>query len=209
MAFVTGAEIMHRRCLSLRVGWQVLFHEVALHVAVDQRVGLEGSKFDVAIRGSNVGLNDSSYKARKLGHADFCLFATPEYVHSRPPLTSLEDLAVWDWIKFMQLPWAQLMTTVDGHVPNFEPRLAASCDSFMMAKNFVLDVQGFMVELYPAVVDDFKSGRLVHLLPDLKLRPLEVFAVYPANTPKDSLARIYIDFIMDKKWLLDFGWKRP
>jgi DNA-binding transcriptional LysR family regulator len=181
MAFVMGAEIMHGRCLSLRVGWQVLFHEVALHVAVDQRVGLEGSKFDVAIRGSNVGLNDSSYKARKLGHADFCLFATPEYVHSRPPLTSLEDLAVWDWIKFVQMPWAQLMTTVDGHVPNFEPRLAASCDSFMMAKNFVLDVQGFMVELYPAVVDDFKSGRLVHLLPDLKLRPLEVFAVYPAT----------------------------
>jgi DNA-binding transcriptional LysR family regulator len=118
-------------------------------------------------------------------------------------------LAGWDWIEFVQVPWAQLMTTLDGHVPNFEPRIAVSCDSFMMAKNFVLDGQGFMIELYPAVVDEFKFGKLVHLLPDLKLRPLDVFAVYPAKTPKDSLARIYIDFIMDQKWLLDFGWKRP
>lgn len=175
----------------------------------DERVPLEGSRFDVAIRGSNVRLNDSSYKARKLGSADLCLFASPGYAHARPTPTSIDDLASWDWIKFVDVPWTQLMTAKDGTTPTSEPPMRAYCDSFMMAKNFVLDGQGFMAELYPVVAEDFKAGRLVRLLPELRLRPLEVFAVYPANAPEDSLARIYIDFIMQQTWLTDIGWKMP
>lgn len=175
----------------------------------DEMVPLEGSMFDLALRGSNVGLNDSSYKARKLGSAELCLFATPDYVHRRAPLTSVDDLGTWDLIRHIDVPWERLMTTVDGVSPTVEPRVKASCDSFMMAKNFVLDGQGFMAELYPIVANDFRSGRLVRLLPDLKLRPLEVYAVYPANTPKDGLAHIYIDFILQQTWVTDLGWRLP
>lgn len=175
----------------------------------DVIVPLEGSSFDVAIRGSNIGLNDSSYRARKLGGTELCLFATPEYVHRHPPPKSIDDLAGWDLIKFIDVPWAKLVATADGRVPNAEPRVAARCDSFMMAKNFVLDGHGFMVEAYPIVADDFRSGRLVQLLPELKFRPLEVYAVYPANASADSLARLFINFLLQQTWLCDLGWKMP
>jgi hypothetical protein len=40
----------------------------------------------------------------------------------------------------------------------------------------------------------------VHLLPGVKLRPIDVYAIYPANSPKDGLARLFIDFMMDQAW---------
>ena len=200
----------HHPWAELHLSFARTYPEVQLAMNfTDERVPLEGSKFDVAIRGSNIGLNDSSYKARKLGSADLCLFASPEYAHQRPLPTSLDDLSTWDWIKFVDVSWAHLMTTADGTPPTTEPRIKASCDSYMMAKNFVLDGQGFMVELYPIVAEDLKAGRLVQLLPDLSFRPLEVYAVYPANASKDSLAHLYIDFILQQSWIADLGWKMP
>jgi len=174
----------------------------------DERVPLEGSKFDVALRGSIDGLDDSSYKARKLGSAALCFFAAPSYVHARPAPSSIDDLARWDWIKYIDMPWRDIAATVDEMRPKTEPKVRAVCDSFMMAKNFVLDGQGFMMELFPVVAEDFMSGRLIHVLPDAKLHEIEVFAVFPANTPKDSLANLYIDFLLQQDWLVEHGWKR-
>lgn len=54
------------------------FPDVHLKVQLDDRsIPLEGSNIDVAIRGRTNDLDDSSYKARKLGNFKFCAFAAP------------------------------------------------------------------------------------------------------------------------------------
>lgn len=57
-----------------------------------------------------------------------------------------------------------------------------------------------MIETYPLVAEDFRAGRLVHLFPRVKLRPIDVYAIYPANSPRDGLAHLFIDFMMEQAW---------
>lgn len=177
------------------------YPDVLLSIQLDeQSIPLEGSAIDVAIRGRTDDLDDSSYKARKLGNVQFCVFAAPSYVQGRSTPQSMDDLADWDWIQSRSLPWSAGATLADGTAPKRTPRIAATCNNFVMARKFVDEGLGFMIETYPLVADDFRAGRLVHLVPKVKLRPVDVYAIYPANSPKDGLAHLFIDFMMNQAW---------
>ncbi|MEX0347806.1 MAG: LysR family transcriptional regulator [Paracoccaceae bacterium] len=199
----------HRPYADIYTRFSRAYPKVQLSLSfTDRAVQLEGSKFDVAIRGTAKGLDDSSYHARKLGRLNLCIFASRDYAYARPPVNGIDDLADWDRIEFLPIPWVHLATTTDGIAPTRAPRIAISCDSYAMARNYVDDGHGFMVETYPLVADDIRSGKLVELLPDIKLRPIEIFAVYPANAPKDSLARLFVDFLQEQHWLTELGFER-
>ena len=174
--------------------------QLTLHMS-DKNVNLEGSHYDVAIRGRMTDLSDSSYKARKLGSLEFCIFAAPDYVRERPPLKTIDDLADWDRIACPAIPWAGIATTIDGTAPTREPRSLMTCDNYAMARTFVEDGMGFMIETYPIVAEALRDGRLVELLPHVRLRPIDVYAVYPANAPSDSLAKLFVDYAVAQKWL--------
>ena len=181
--------------------------QLTLHMS-DKNVNLEGSQYDVAIRGRMTDLNDSSYKARKLGSLEFCIFASPAYVRDRPPLQTVDDLADWDRIACPAIPWVGIATTFDGTAPTREPRSLMTCDNYAMARTFVEDGMGFMIETYPIVAEALRDGRLVELLPNVRLRPVDVYAVYPANAPSDSLARLFVDYALAQKWLFGSGGKQ-
>ena len=74
-----------------------------------------------------------------------------------------------------------------------------------MARKFVDEGLVFMIETNPLVADDFRSGRLVHVLPHVKLSPIDVYAIYPTNSPQDGLAHLFIDFMMDQIWATEYG----
>lgn len=175
----------------------------------DDYVQLEGSGFDVAIRGTSTGFADSSYRARKLGKVRLCMFCAPEYARARPVPRHINDLADWGRIEFIPVPWAQMATSEAGEVPDTTPPVVLSADNFTMARAFVDAGLGFMVETVPVVMEDFRAGRLVQILPERPLRHIEVFAVYPANAARDSLARVLVDFLLDQRWLEDHGWEQP
>lgn len=182
------------------------YPDVHLSIQLEDRsVPLEGSNIDVAIRGRTYDLDDSSYKARKLGNVDFCVFAAPSYVQGRPAPQSMDDLADWDWIQSPPMPWSAFATLADGTAPERTPKKVATCSNFTMARKFVEEGLGFMIETYPLVADDFRAGRLVHLVPRVKLRPIDVYAIYPTNSPKDGLAHLFIDFMMDQSWATEHG----
>lgn len=171
----------------------------------DQRRGLEGSEFDVAIRGSISDLDDSTYRARRLGRLRLCIFAAADYVRSRPAPTCIDDLADWDYIEFLQIPWKARTTTVDGVVPTREPIARITCDSYAMARHLVDEGLGFIVENHTLAARGIRDGHLVEILPEVRLRPLEIYAVYPANAPEDGLARLFIDFLSQRDLLEEMG----
>ncbi|WP_373411169.1 LysR family transcriptional regulator [Yoonia sp.] len=182
------------------------YPDVHLSIQLEDRpIPLEGSNIDVAIRGRAGDLDDSSYKARKLGNVQFSVFAAPSYVQSRPTPQSMNDLVDWDWIQSLPVPWSAFASLVDGTDPDRAPRTVATCCNFTMARKFVDEGLGFMIETHPLVADDFRTGRLVQLLPHIKLRPIDVYAIYPANSPQDGLAHLFIDFMMDQIWATEHG----
>ncbi|WP_422825721.1 LysR family transcriptional regulator [Thalassococcus sp. BH17M4-6] len=177
------------------------YPDVHLKIQLDDRsVPLEGSTIDVAIRGRTKELDDSSYKARKLGNLQFCVFAAPSYVHGRPKPHTIEDLADWHWIQSSPISWTDFARSADGTAPERTPKIVATCNNFALARKFVDEGLGFMIETYPLVADDIRAGRLVHLLPRAKLRPIDVYAIYPANSPKDGIAHLFVDFMMNQAW---------
>jgi DNA-binding transcriptional LysR family regulator len=177
------------------------YPDVHLNIRLENAyIPLEGSNIDVAIRGSTTGLDDSSYKARKLGDVWFCIFAAPSYAQTRPTPHSMDDLADWDWIQSVAMSWAAFAKLQGAPEPERSPRIVATCNDFAMARKFVDEGLGFMIETYPLVANDFRAGRLVQLVPHLKLPPIAAFAIYPANSPKDGLAHLFIDFMMDQPW---------
>lgn len=168
--------------------------ELTVHLT-DSNVRLEGSEYDVAIRGWAKDLEDSSYKARKIGHLTTCFFASAAYAETRPVPRTLEDLCDWDWIRARPLPWSRL----DGADPHRAPRIVLTSDNYALARRYVDDGLGFMIEAYELVADDIRDGHLVQLLPDLRTPTIDVYAVYPANSPKDSLARLFVDHMTDHR----------
>lgn len=168
--------------------------ELSLEVA-DQLVSLEGSKFDVAIRGRVGPLDDSSYKAKKLGRMNFIAFTTPEYADGRPLPKTLDDLADWDYIEFPPIPLKSRASVAAGLEPFQEPRKAVTCDNYTMARAYLEAGSGFMVENYPLAAEGLRSGKLIQILQDVEFAHVDAYAIYPANAPRDSMARIFVDFI--------------
>ena len=173
--------------------------ELTMHIS-DENVRLEGSEFDVAIRGRMKDLDDSSYKARRRASLEFCIFASADYARAHPPLKCIDDLADWDRIACPAIPWESIATTADGIAPTREPRSILTCDNFSMARAVVEDGMGFMIETLPLVAEDIRAGRFVELLPQVRLRPVDVYAVYPANAPRDSLTRLFVDHVVAQDW---------
>ncbi|ABD53808.1 LysR substrate-binding domain-containing protein [Jannaschia sp. CCS1] len=105
-------------------------------------------------------------------------------MQGRPAPLSMDDLADRDWIQSPPVPWSAFATLADGTAPGRTPRTAATCCNFTMAGKFVDEGQGFMIETYPLIANDFRAGRLVHLVPPVKLRPIDVYAIYPPTVRK-------------------------
>ena len=168
--------------------------QLSLHIS-DHSVQLEGSAFDLAIRGKADGLDDSSYKAQKIGDVKLGIFATPQYVATRPALKSFDDLADWDRIETFRIPWKSLASLLGAGMPQREPRIVMSCDNYEMGRQFMLADLGFLIEATALMIDHVKAGQVVQVLPSQSTRPFEIFAIYPANAPLDSPARLFIEYM--------------
>ena len=78
-------------------------------------------------------------------------------------------------------------------VPKREPRIVMSCDAFGMGKQFGMADLGFMIAARAQVA----------------IRPLDLYAIYPANAGRDSAARFFAAFMSGQVWLRDEGFINP
>lgn len=179
--------------------------QLDMHIS-DDAVSLEGSQYDLAIRGRVDGLEDSAYRATMLGKVPFGIYASPDYVASRPPVKSFADLSDWNRIQCPDVPWSTVAKMVGQNAPVDEPPVSMRCNSFQMAHQFMLDGLGFMTEAVGLMSRDVQAGRLVRVLPELKMQSLPVYAVYPANAPAESPARLLIDYLRSLDWFVENGW---
>jgi DNA-binding transcriptional LysR family regulator len=151
---------------------------------------LSGSQFDLAIRGGTSGLKDSAYKLRLERRYEVWLTASPTYVAARPPVTAIDDSGDWDWIEFP--PGLRLNSFLLDPLPasqRIAPHIAITLDSMMTAEQLALEGFGILAVPREVVEDHVREGRLVRVFPNLRLRPIEMFAIWPTNMSEKNPAR--------------------
>lgn len=160
-------------------------------------VGLIDDGFDLNIR---VGwLDDSAMMSRKLGEEDRVLVAGTEYVASRPKPVHPIDIESWDWIKYVHGADNIEFISVNGESEKISTKSHLQVDNVEAIFHFAC--QNLGVTLLPRHIaeDCLRSGKLVQLLPDWKLRPLGYFAVWADTSLRESLTLLLVRFLADRE----------
>ncbi len=161
----------------------------------DAKADIIGGRFDVAIRGAG-HLPDSTLRARRLLEFDRVLCAAPGYLAVRGAPRSAGEIREHDCIAYAmgEETDAWLAEGPDGAVPiAFEP--AVEMNNSLAIRRAVLDGLGIAALPVPYVHEPLHSGALVRVLPDYRLRPQSLSAIYPAARHLPPKTRLFIDYL--------------
>lgn len=168
---------------------------ISLHSS-DTPVDLIREGFDLAIRLGT--LSDSALKNRRIGDFELALVAAPDYLATRPPIKTLEDLAACDFVAISIVPDAITLHNGD-QVITFEPEnFRLEVNTISSAKSAVLAGLGVRQLPLGDIAEDLTSGRLVRVLPEWRLPVKGIYAVWPDSGPQKALTRRLIDFFLEQ-----------
>ncbi|MEM6939359.1 MAG: LysR family transcriptional regulator [Pseudomonadota bacterium] len=162
----------------------------------DNRVGLLESGFDLNVR---VGwLDDSSMMSRKLGDGQRVLVAGAQYASKHPAPTRPKDLDAWDWIRYANRAQTATFTGPDRQTEDVTGRAQIEVDSIDAL--YHLAIQNAGATILPSFLADrgIEAGKLVRLLPDWRLRPLGIYAVWPDKSRRESLTLLFVRYLADQ-----------
>ncbi|MGA9659183.1 MAG: LysR family transcriptional regulator [Asticcacaulis sp.] len=153
--------------------------------------------FDLAIR---LGiLADSRLMSRRIADFGRVLVASPDYLASRPPIHTIEDLMACDFVALSML--SDTMTLQhEGKTVSFQlENIRLEVDTIASARSAV--IAGLGVQHLPLgeVEDDIAMGRLVRVMPEWSLPDLGVYAVWPDVGPQKALTRRLIEFFLTNR----------
>lgn len=164
-------------------------------VCNDRFVDLIEEGFDVAVRLAR-DMPDSSLMARKLATTDTMLVASPGYLKRRGTPSRPEDLAAHNCLTYTLVPrpneW--VLTSSDGTRTtvmvsgSFQSNTGIALRSAALAGTGIATTASFIVH------DDLARGDLVSVLPGFRLRPRDIYAVYPHNRHLSPKVRAFVDF---------------
>jgi LysR family transcriptional regulator, regulator for bpeEF and oprC len=171
--------------------------EVSLRVGT-RSMDLVADGIDVAI---HMGpLPDSQLVAGRLGTMQRYLCAAPSYLDRRGMPHTLDDLRDHDRIETPsdgQRPRAWVFCNEDGQTVRFEERPRLTSNDAVTIHRLILNGGGVGVLSAFVCASDLQEGRLVRLLPQWKMPPLEVSVVYPSSRALSPTVRAFIDFLKD------------
>ncbi len=195
---LTVPAVMTQSCfISQLSGFSRTYPEVRLSIDLsDLRRDLISDGFDIAI---SIGwLKDSSLKAKKLFEIQRRLVASPDYIAKRERPHSPDDLTDWDWLELGPV-WHRKPEFRKGD----QKKTVSKRPSRISANNAdalsQLAISGSGLALIPDFLTDkeIAAGRLSHVLEEWSVQPLDVFAVWPANAPKDGLIKHFVNFLSE------------
>jgi len=159
----------------------------------DLRRDLIKDGVDVAIR---MGwLEDSGLKARKLYEIERQVVTSVKYLSTKPKKITVAEIETWDWIELSSVGFSHLFTFPKNTNKTFRPTSRIRVNSAFAIKQFVANGNGIAALPQFMVSDKIKSGEFVHILPEIDLSPLGVYAVWPANAPKNGMTSQFVEHL--------------
>jgi DNA-binding transcriptional LysR family regulator len=163
----------------------------------NQYVDLLAEGIDVAFRAGP--LQESSLVARRLGPVPYVMCAAPDYLREHGTPRKPSDLREHACIGLLGLPQRDRWPLAG---PRGEQQ--AEVASRMVSNDILFArraaLQGAGIAYVPAflVADDFRSARLVRLMPAYGLPARELYAVYPSRNYLAPAVRAFLDFVVAK-----------
>lgn len=163
----------------------------------DQRNDIVAENIDVAFR---IGeLPDSSLKAKYLFQLPRSIVATPQFLKQYKEVRNPQDLEVMKWIGLSMRPNVRILintSTKEEVEINYSPNISVNNveASYQLMK---LDA-GLAAPPDYLTCEEIKMHKVIRVLPQWKLSPLNVYAIWPANVPVNSIAYKLIHQIYEK-----------
>jgi DNA-binding transcriptional LysR family regulator len=163
----------------------------------NQHTNLVDEGFDVAVRAAG-HLADSSLVARKLGELEHRLYASPKYLQRHGAPASVDDLQDHACVVFrakeLARTWA--LHGADGDA-TVTVRGRVGGDDFSFVRSIVLAGGGIGMLPHINSAADEASGRLVRVLPAVRMRGASLYVVYPTAQNVPSRVIAFRDFVVE------------
>ncbi len=155
---------------------------------------------DLAIRMGR--LVSSSLKARRLGRIDRGVYGSVELARTLTKLRAPQDLERMTWVGLSQVGSRYGFTHTNGRQQAVNSRAQLVVTNVLAVQQLISNGNG--IGVLPQFLANREGHRrgLVQLLPSWKLKPIDVYAVWPGNAPRDGLTRRLIQFLVDRDVLI-------
>ncbi len=154
--------------------------------------------FDIAIRAGE--MKDSSLKAQKLFQFNRQLVASASYIESHPTPDSPTDLSNWDWLELAPVPYIKTefrsgrkRQTVQKKKSRISVNNAQALSQLARAGAGLAIIPEYFAKPY------IETGELKHVLTDWAVAPINVFAVWTSNAPKNGLVKHLVKYLKTKQ----------
>lgn len=156
----------------------------------DRLLDLVAEGMDLSLR--TTGRRDSSLHAVNLAEFDVWCVASPQYLRERGTPRRLADLADHAWIAFTPIPHPWTLHTRDGKA---SVRLQRAVSTSSTAGGRALALAGAGIFAAPRFVLDAEvaAGRLVRVLPSVKLPQVALYAAWPGHREPPAKTRAFIE----------------
>lgn len=163
----------------------------------DTRRALIDDGFDIAIRMGPKAKNTAT--SRKLFSVERKLVASAEYLSSRPGPDDPKDLIGWDWLALTPAQNVPLEFGKSGGVQTtIKPEAHIFANDAQALYRLARAGAGLAIVPDFLASEDVEAGSMSYVLPDWKLRAIDVFATWPANAPKHGLIHLALDALSQR-----------
>jgi DNA-binding transcriptional LysR family regulator len=180
------------------VSYQRAYPDVFVELKIEQSMpNLVEDGYDVSLI-SATQLPDSAYVAQALGTAWAVMVASPAYVAQHGMPGTPDELAGHTLLK-LETPVAapdewHLESADDAHLMTLaHAPLQVNAPDVMRA--MLLDGAGIGTLATYTAVEDLAAGTLVRVLPQYRLKPFTVYAVYPSRRYLEAKVRTLLDHL--------------
>jgi len=154
--------------------------------------------FDIAIRAGD--MQDSSLKSQKLFEFNRRLVASPTYYKSKPKPKSPNDLIEWDWVILAPVQGKKIefiKVRKREEVKKIKSRISVNSAHALSQ----LARAGAGLAIVPEYISEphVATSGLVNVLPDWSVDPINVYAVWPSNAPKNGLIKQFVKFLKSRQ----------
>ncbi len=156
-------------------------------------VNLIEEGFDIACRAGN--LEDSSYKAKKLGDSKFVLIATPQYLSKHPPITHPLDLLGHPCIIFKRKDITLWKFSNSTEEIEITPPKSFVFNSIQMCAHFTRNSMGISFLPEGIIAPLIEKNIFVKLLPQWTEDDNSFYLVYPTQKALSPKIKETIDFL--------------
>jgi DNA-binding transcriptional LysR family regulator len=177
-------------------GFMARYPELKVDLVCNDRfVDLIEEGFDVAVRLARE-MPDSSLMARKLATTDTMLVASPAYLKRCGTPEMPEDLAHHNCLTYTLVarPNEWIFSSPDGRHVTVTISGSFQSNTGIALRSAALGGVGIATAASFIVHDDLERGDLVQVLPAYRMRPRDIYAVYPHNRHLSPKVRAFVDY---------------